>query len=370
MKKPVPGAAGVVLAGGILGLIPALLEHFGNPPNMGICVVCFERDIAGALGLHAAAKLSVLRPEVMGFVIGAMLASLSFGEFRARSGSAPLLRFVLGVFASIGALVFMGCTWRLLCRLTGLDLTALTGLAGLVAGVAIAGWIQHRGFFPGTSTAAPKPVGLIFPALAVGALLLAIFEPSFREGGPIITATAGPGAMTAPLLLALAGGLLVGGLAQRTKFCTVGAIRTALFGGQRRMILAVAAFVAVGLAAKLAFGSTDAGYRGQPLAHSDLLWNILGMVLAGLAFTLAGGCPGRQLVLAGEGDADAGVFILGAVAGAALSHTLNLAALPDRMVDGALVVGGPPLPGRWAVILGITTCIALGLALRRRAPTP
>ncbi len=36
--------------GGIIGLIGAVLLKFGNPGNMGICVACFYRDIAGALG--------------------------------------------------------------------------------------------------------------------------------------------------------------------------------------------------------------------------------------------------------------------------------------------------------------------------------
>ena len=45
------------------------------------------------------------------------------------------------------------------------------------------------------------------------------------------------------------------------------------------------------------------------------------MVLAGLAFALAGGCPGRQLFLAGEGDGDSAIFVLGMVSGAALRTT-------------------------------------------------
>ena len=42
---------GVLLAGGIIGILASLLQYLGNPGNMGICVACFERDIAGALGL-------------------------------------------------------------------------------------------------------------------------------------------------------------------------------------------------------------------------------------------------------------------------------------------------------------------------------
>ena len=40
----------------------------------------------------------------------------------------------------------------------------------------------------------------------------------------------------------------------------------------------------------------------QPIAHSSHLWNLLGMVLVGWGSVLLGGCPLRQLILAGEGN--------------------------------------------------------------------
>jgi len=73
---------------------------------MGICVACFERDIAGAIGFHRAAVVQYMRPEIIGFVLGSLLAAYLFKEFRPRVGSAPIVRFVLGAFAMIGALVF------------------------------------------------------------------------------------------------------------------------------------------------------------------------------------------------------------------------------------------------------------------------
>jgi YedE family putative selenium metabolism protein len=99
---------GIITAGAAIGLVAPLLQKLGNPPNMGICVACFERDIAGALGLHRAAVVQYIRPEIIGFVLGAMLAAYLFGDFKARAGSAPIVRFVLGVFAMIGALALKG----------------------------------------------------------------------------------------------------------------------------------------------------------------------------------------------------------------------------------------------------------------------
>ena len=128
---------GIITAGAVIGVLAPLLQYLGNPPNMGICVACFERDIAGALGLHRAAVVQYLRPEIIGFVLGSTVAALLFREFKARSGSAPIVRFVLGVFAMIGALAFLGCPWRALLRFSAGDLNAIVGLVGLAAGIAI-----------------------------------------------------------------------------------------------------------------------------------------------------------------------------------------------------------------------------------------
>ncbi|MBU4228114.1 YedE-related selenium metabolism membrane protein, partial [bacterium] len=99
----------IIFTGIFIGISATVLQKLGNPANMGICVACMERDIAGALGLHRAAVVQYIRPEIIGFVFGSLIAALIFKEFKARSGSAPLLRFVLGFLAMIGALVFLGC---------------------------------------------------------------------------------------------------------------------------------------------------------------------------------------------------------------------------------------------------------------------
>jgi YedE family putative selenium metabolism protein len=81
------------------------------------------------------------------------------------------------------------------------------------------------------------------------------------------------------------------------------------------------------------------------------------MLLSGLAFTLAGGCPGRQVFLSGEGDGDAAIFVLGMIVGAGFVHNFNLASSPT----------GPSPYGPAAVIIGILVCVVLGLTLREKA---
>ena len=115
----------VVSAGAAVGLAAIFLMLLGNPANMGFCIACFLRDIAGACGLHNAARVQYVRPEIIGLVLGALAMSLATREFRARAGSAPAVRFVLGGFVMIGALAFLGCPLRMVLRLGGGDLNAL-----------------------------------------------------------------------------------------------------------------------------------------------------------------------------------------------------------------------------------------------------
>ena len=104
----------------------------------------------------------------------------------------------------------------------------------------------------------------------------------------------------------------------------------------------------------------------KPSFWSSHLWNFLGMVLAGLAFALAGGCPGRQLFLAGEGDSDSAMFVVGMITGAAFAHNFGLAAKPDKVVEDVVQVGGISTVGMIAVILGLVVCLIIGFSMREK----
>ena len=121
----------IVLAGGVIGLIAAILVFFGNPANMGFCIACFLRDTTGALGLHSAAAVQYIRPEIIGLVLGACIISLAKKEFRPRGGSAPVTRFTLGAFVMIGCLMFLGCPFRMILRLAGGDGNAVDRAASM-----------------------------------------------------------------------------------------------------------------------------------------------------------------------------------------------------------------------------------------------
>ena len=127
----------MIFAGLVIGVIASLLVLFGNPKNMGFCVACFLRDTAGALGLHSAEAVQYIRPEIIGLVFGSFFMALAKKEFSPRGGSAPVTRFVLGMFVMIGSLMFLGCPFRMILRLAGGDLNALLGLAGFACGILV-----------------------------------------------------------------------------------------------------------------------------------------------------------------------------------------------------------------------------------------
>ena len=341
----------IILTGLVMGVLAALLVEWGNPPNMGICAACFIRDIVGGLGLHRAGAVQYIRPEILGFVLGSFIAAYAFGEFRARGGSSPLVRFLLGALVMIGALVFLGCPIRATLRLAGGDLNGITGLAGVAIGALAGIFFLKRGYNLGRAVRIPAAAGWIVPLAMIGLLLLAIFQPGF-----IFASEQGPGSQHAILGISLGAGLLVGFLAQRTRMCFVGAWRDIfLIRDGYLMSAVVACFVGV-LVFNLILGQFHLGFSGQPAAHSNHLWNFLGMALVGLGATLVGGCPLRQLILSGEGDTDAGITILGLLAGAAFAHNFGLAS------SGA----GPSEFGPLAVIIGLVVAICLGLLMRVR----
>jgi hypothetical protein len=360
MKNVFATRNGIIFVGLFIGVLAALLQYWGNPGNMGICVACFERDMSGALGLHRAGVVQYMRPEIIGFVVGSMIAAFAAKDFRPRAGSAPIVRFVLGAFAMIGALVFLGCPWRAILRLAGGDLNALIGLAGLICGIGIGTFFFRQGYDLGRSYKTHTSVGLIMPLIMLGFLVLLFLYPHVEgeaKSGVLFYSLKGPGAMHAPLLISLAVGLAVGALAQRSRFCTMGAFRDLILFKQVHLLIGVVALLAAAFAANLVLGQFNAGFEGQPVAHTQAIWNFAGMLLAGLCFALAGGCPGRQLFMAGEGDGDAAIFVFGMIVGAGFAHNFGLASSPKGV--------GPH--GIAAVVIGLAVCLFIGFTMRKKA---
>ena len=345
----------MIVCGVAVGLAALGLTLLGNPANMGFCIACFERDIAGALGLHSAAKVQYLRPEIIGLVLGAFIMSVATKEFRAKSGSSPATRFVLGMIVMIGALMFLGCPLRMILRLGGGDLNALVALAGFIAGILVGVAFLKKGFTLKRNYPATLVEGSVMPVVMIGLLLLALLVPSalkFSEEGP----GSKHAAIAASLLIAM----VVGALAQRSRLCMVGGFRDLILFRDGNLLLGFAAILVTVLIGNLCLNSFKLGFTGQPVAHSAWLWNFLGMFIAGWGSVLLGGCPLRQLILAGEGNGDSAVTVFGMITGAALAHNLSLAGNADSVSEaGEYVVGGISTKGKVAVILGIVIVLVV-----------
>lgn len=358
-KNVFASSAGIVAVGAGIGVLAVVLQKLGNPANMGICMACFERDIAGAMGLHRAEVVQYLRPEIMGMALGAFLAALVAGEFKPRGGSAPLVRFILGICAMIGALVFLGCPWRALLRLAGGDGNAIFGLLGLAAGVGVGTLFFRAGYNLGRTSKQSPGAGLIMPLVAAGLLVLMLIFPQVPgqpKSGILFYSLKGPGSQHAAVLVSLGIGLVIGIIAQRSRFCTMGGIRDLILFRHWHLFAGIAALLVAAFAVNLALGRFQPGFSGQPVAHTQSFWNFAGMLVAGLAFALAGGCPGRQLFMTGEGDGDAAIFVFGMIVGAGLAHNFGLASSPAGI--------GPH--GMAAVAVTLVACLFIGMTNLKR----
>lgn len=392
----------VWLGGGglIIGAVAAWLVSQGNPGNMGLCIACFLRDTVGFFAGGAAnmGGVAYIRPELVGLPLGAGVAAIAGREFRSRGGSAPLLRFVLGAVFMIGALVFLGCTVRAWLRLGGGDLSALAGIAGIVAGVGIGTVLLRRGFDLGRAASQSSWVGWIAPAAFAALLVVAalwasgvslpwatvtpagakqtaekaviaadgqsVLKPAgatLADGavvgadGVVISAKESvkaakpmPGGKRAPFLIALMAGLVLGVVAQRSRFCTIGGVRDSILWKRFDLLLGIVGLLAGAGIVNLALGQFNVAFAGQPVAHTDVLGSFAGMTVAGLAAVMLGGCPFRQVIMSGEGDADAGMAVLGMATAALAAHWLGFASSAKGLAPlgwPALAVGAVLLAG-------------------------
>ena len=314
----------LAIAGGLIGIIAIVLVLFGNPKNMGFCIACIIRDIAGGIKLHTAAPVRYVRPEIIGLILGSFIISLATKEFNARGGSSPMLRFCIGVMVMIGCLAFLGCPFRMVLRLSAGDLNALIGLLGFAAGIGCGSFFLSKGFSLGRSH---RQVSL--------------------EGSVIIS---------------LCAGLVVGVLAQRTRMCMAGGFRDIYLLKDATLITGFIALFIFALIMNLITGNFKIGFASQPVAHSAHIWNFLGMFVCGLGCTMLGGCPLRQLILAGEGNSDSAITVVGLLTGAAISHNFGLAGSADSVVEGAYKVGGISTNGKVAVVACIVILLAIACA--------
>jgi len=204
-------------------------------------------------------------------------------------------RFFFGMWMAIGALVFLGCPFRMLQRIGGGDMNAVIGAAG----------------FLGASASATSSSGAATPSAARRwSRRRRPRRPRGRRDRPPPLRrphAQGPAAgldrrpAHAGWLAALAIAGFAGVALSATGFCAVSAARQ-VFLKRKRMLLAALLLVAGYAAVALATG----GFRGASGAsrspHRDVAWNLLAMVSSGSPASSPEAAV-RQMVMAGEGTA-------------------------------------------------------------------
>ena len=162
---------------------------------------------------------------------------------------------------------------------------------------------------------------------------------------------------------------MFGAFAQKSRMCFAGSVRDIILMRNFELVSVIGGFFVVMLIYNLVTGSFALSFNTPGvIAHSEHLWNILGMYAVGFAAVLAGGCPLRQLVLAGQGSSDSAVTVVGMFVGAALSHNLGLASSGTALNPETkeVVAGAVTANGKIAVIICIVACFVIAFTNRRK----
>ena len=286
-------------------------------------------------------------------ILGAMIVSMIAKEFKPRGGSAPMTRFVLAVVVMVGALMFLGCPLRMMIRIGGGDLNAIVGLVGFIAGIFIGTLWLRGGFSLKRAYAQGLTEGIALPVIAAVVMALSVFLPSlfaFSESGP--------GAAHAPILIALGVGLVVGGLCQRARFCTVAGNRDAMMFKDFSMLWGFLAVIVTVLIGNLILGKFNLSCL--PISRSRIRtgsgtssawrWS------AGAVFCSAAARFGSSSLRA-KAIPTRAITITGFAVGAAICHNFGLASSPQ----------GPTVNGMVAVVAGFVILIIVGLFNRERS---
>ena len=290
------------LWGAVIGLIAVWLQSSATRQTWGICVACFERDVAGGLGLHRAAIVQYLRPEIMGAGVRPAGRRHRHAGIQTARGFRTHRPFCPRHDSCHGRIGVPRCPWRAISARRrrrkrhplalpawprGSVWDALFKKAiPLVAATARASSPGH------SSPSSPSACSFFLPHFPA--------NPGRRKAAPCSTRE-GPLAHSTPLHRFAGAGLHNRHFRAAQPFLHDGAFRDLLFRYthlRRGWRPCSPPHWVNALTGGLKFG-----FEGQPVAHSDFLWNYLGMVTAGLAFALAGGHPGRQLFMAGKATA-------------------------------------------------------------------
>lgn len=336
----------------VIGIFSSILSYKGNPINTGICISCFIENYAGALKLHKNIYMQYLRPEITFIILGSFLSSIFRKEFQPRVSFSIIYSFFGGFFMIIGSAIFIGCPIKMLLRLAGGDLNAISGIVGLVSGVYLGTYFLKKGI--DTSLFTIKKLKKSFSSYFLIAFVMIIFIVSLVFPGLFSESISGAGAERAPIVLTIILSLIIGFISQISRFCVTGATRNSIILKDFTGILALLSLVLFAFITNVFLGRFNLGIYGQPGSHTQWIWSFLGMLLTGYIAVIIDGCPFRQLVKTGEGDINAQICFIGMLIAGAFVQNFNI--LSDS--------SGPTVSGKIWLLAGFVIFSIITLELR------
>ena len=336
----------------IIGTFSSLLSYKGNPINTGLCISCFIENYAGALKLHNNIYMQYLRPEITFIILGSFLSSILRKEFQPRISFSIIYSFFGGFFMIVGSAIFIGCPIKMLLKLAGGDLNAISGILGLISGVYIGTYILKIGI--DTSLFTIKKLKKGFSHYLIIAFVLLIFLISLISPHIFAQSKSGGGAEHAPIILSITLSLIIGFTSQISRFCVTGATRNSIILKDFTGIIALASLIFFAFIINFLLGRFNLGIYGQPGSHTQWMWSYLSMLLTGYIAVIIDGCPFRQLIKTGEGDINAQVAFMGMLIAGAFIQNFNI--LSDS--------SGPTISGKIWLLVGFIIFSLITLELR------
>ena len=298
---------------------PEKLPSFVLPLALGFAVSLAYPLIfalAELYGMCGGCGTVTVRPEMIGFMIGGFALALYRKEFRS-SSFAPLSPLLLGFATGVVLPEFFGCPWCMFMQLGTGGVERLPQIGGFIAGIWGGSALLRRGAAveAGPTWRIPTRLTQLLILAVVGGSLWWMKENMEVSGSRENLAMAG-------VVLV---GIVLGAAMQRIRFCLVEGLRNTFLipsttaKGVAPLVGMVGGAFLYGLArGELAFLGLDLT-QGDVLVQQIFVFTCAG--LAGMAFTLAGGCTVWHAVNTGNGSMHSLTF-LGGMLAAAWLHKL------------------------------------------------
>jgi len=313
-----------------------MLLKFVSPLAVGLAVAfCYPLMFYFAewYGLVGGCTGVTTRPEISGFMLGALLAAVSGKEFVSRPAflAGPLL---LGFATGFALPEFFGCPWCVFLQFGYGHMGRIFEVAGFVFG----GWLGVRLIRNGFTIQNGASVRVrdewarrLVVATAVASACYMAWSLDLNY----------PRQYLAVGIVILIGAAL-GAAMQRVRFCVIEGLRNALWFRMPSGFIPIASMAAGSLVYALLSGTFSFDFLpDDPLKG---LWPTLvkavSTALASFAFMLSGGCTVWHAVNAGNGTLSGLVFLAGMLL-STLAHRMSWLVALERAFTGILFSGEP-----------------------------